>query len=295
MRRNRIVSEEDALDMIKDGMTISIGGHIVSAHPMVLIRGIIRRKIKNLTVITSAQGGPEIGLMIAAGCIKKVITPGVHAEDLAPIDPVFRFAAQKGEIEVWETDEGIHYCMLRAAAQRLPYLPWHGGVGTSIPEVNPHLKIIKDPFHGKPLIAVPAVKPDVAILHAAYADAYGNVQHLHGWGDRAHYRAADKTIVQVEKIVPNEEIRKEPAKTSMLGVDAIVRAPFGAHPMASPGFYLEDREFIKEYVSIATKAYKTGDKKLLGEYLEKYFYKPKDHIEYLEKVGIKRLLSLYEF
>jgi len=295
VRKERIVNEEQAIGMIEDGMTIAIGGHVNSAHPMALIRGIIRRKIKNLTVISSAQGGPEIGMMIGAGCIKTLITPGVHAEYLSPIDPFFRFSAQKGEIDLWETDEGIHYCMLRAAAQGLPFLPWHGGIGTSIPELNPHLKIIKDPFHGKPLLAVPAVKPDVAILHAAYADSYGNVQHIHGWGDRAHHRAAGKTIVQVEKIIPNEEIRKNPAMTSILGAEAIVRTPFGAHPMASPGFYLEDKEHIKEYVAVANKACKADDKNVFVDYLKKYIYEPKDNIDYLERVGIRRLLSLYEF
>ena len=295
MRRNRILNEEEALDMIHDGMTIAIGGHLNSAHPMVLIRGIIRRKIKGLTVISSAQGGPEIGLLIGARCIRRLITPGVHAESLAPVEPFFRFAAQNGEIEIWESEEGIHYCMLRAAAQKLPFLPWHGGVGTSIPEVNPHLKMIKDPFHGKPLIAVPAVKPDVAILHAARADAYGNVQHIHGWGDRAHHRAAEKTIVQVEKVVPNEEIRKNPAETSILDANAIVRAPFGAHPMASPGFYLEDQEHLKEYLSIANECSKEGDRSLFKEYLQKYIYGTRDNIEYLEIIGLRRLLSLYEF
>ncbi len=295
MRKSRVIDEESALDFIEDGMTISIGGHLNSAHPMLIIRGIIRRRIKDLTVITSAQGGPEIGFLIAAGCVKTLITSGVHAEGLAGIDPCFRFALQQGDIDIWEADEGIVYSMLRAAAQGLPFLPWHGGVGTSIPEVNPHLKEFKDPITGKPLLAVPAIAPDVAILHAAYSDAYGNVQHVHGWGDRAHYRAAKKTIVQVEKVISNEDVRRDPSKTSIIGADAIVRASFGAHPMASPEFYLEDQEFIRRYVATANSSFKNKGSSGLDDFIQEYFVKPENHYDYLEKIGIRQLLSLHEF
>ncbi|WP_430402428.1 CoA transferase subunit A [Hyphomonas sp.] len=295
MRKSRVLDEESALDLIQDGMTISIGGHLNSAHPMLLIRGIIRRGIKELTIVTSAQGGPETGFLIAAGCVKMLITSGVHAEGLAGIDPCFRFALQNGDIELWEADEGIVYAGLRAAAQGLPFSPWHGGVGTSIPELNSFLKQFDDPITGKPLLAVPAIRPDVAILHAAKSDEYGNVQHVHGWGDRAHYRAAKKTIVQVEKVVSNEEIRRDPSKTSIIGADAIVRAPFGAHPMASPEYYLEDQAFIKNYVSVANAAFKSGDPTGLDAFIDKYFVQPESHVDYLEKIGVRQLLSLHEF
>lgn len=295
MRKSRILAEDDALDLIEDGMTVSIGGHLNSAHPMVLIRGIIRRQIKDLTIVTSAQGGPEIGFLIAAGCVRKLITSGVHAESLAAIDPCYRFAAQNGEVEIWEADEGICYAGLRAAAQGLPFTTWHGGIGTSIPDLNPDLKVIEDPFSGKPILAVPAIKPDVAILHAACADAYGNVRHVHGWGDRAHYRAADKTIVQVEKIISNEDIRRDPSRTSIIGADAIVRAPYGAHPFASPDYYLEDREFIGEYVALANSSYKNGEMTKLKAFIGDKFASPKDHVEYLDGIGFRRLLSLQEY
>ena len=295
MRKSRILEEDDALDLIESGMTVSIGGHLNSAHPMLLIRGMIRRGLHDLTIVTSAQGGPEIGFLIAAGCVRKLITSGVHAESLAAIDPCYRYAAQNGDVEIWEADEGICYAGLRAAAQGLPFTVWHGGVGTSIPDLNPDLKVIEDPFTGKPILAVPAIKPDIAILHAACADEYGNVQHIHGWGDRAHYRAADKTIVQVEKIVANEDIRRDPSRTSIIGADAIVRAPFGAHPFASPGHYLEDREFIGEYVSTASQAHKTGEMAPLDTFVKERFASPGNHVEYLENIGLRRLLSLHEY
>ena len=79
------------------------------------------------------------------------------------------------------------------------------------------------------------------MIHAGAADPYGNVQHVGtGFGDRSHHRAADKTIVTVDKVIPNEEVRANPYRTSIAGVDAVVRAPYGSHPFASPGHYLED-------------------------------------------------------
>ena len=169
---------------------------------------------------------------------------------------------------------------------------WRGGVGTSLPEVNPDLKVFKDPIAGETLIAVPPIKPDVAILHAATADAYGNVQHLGGlgWLDLFMHRAADRTIVSAERIVPNEQIRADPWKTTIAEADAIVRAPFGAHPFHAQGHYVIDREHLREYNQAAS-----DDAAALSAYLDDYCRNPATHADYLERVGIKRLLALYEY
>jgi len=295
-RKHVIIDEKEAASYIKDGMTIAIGGFINSSHPMAIVRQVIRNGVKNLTVIGAASGGLDLDLMIGAGCIRKLVTTYVAGEYLCPIGPFFRVAAERGEIEVFECDEGMFYCILRAAAQKLPFHPWKAGIGTSYPEVNPEIKVFKDPIKGEPLLAIPAIKPEVAIIHAAHADPYGNVQHIGtGFGDRSMWRAADKTIVTVEKIVPNEEIRKNPLATSLHAVDAVVRAPYGSHPYASPGYYVEDAEHIREYVDAANTYAKKGDRGPFERYLQKYIYGPETHADYLEVVGVKRLISLYEY
>lgn len=295
-RRKVIIDEKEAAGWIKDGMSIIIGGFITSSHPMAIIRQIIKNGIKNLTVIGSASSGLDVDLLIGAGCVKKLISPYVAGEVIAPIGPFFRVAAERGEIEVWEIDESMYYCGLRAAAHLLPFMPWRGCVGTCFPEVNPNIKVFKDPIKGETLLAVPAIEPDIAILHAAYADPYGNVCHIGtGFGDRAQHLAADKTIVQVEKIVPNEEIRKDPGKTSIVGADAIVRAPYGAHPYSSPGFYIEDQRHLREYVDAANIWAKDGDRGPFQQYLERYVLSVNDHLEYLERIGVKQLFSLCEY
>jgi len=295
-RHKRIMELDDVLAEVKDGMTIGIGGFINSSHPMLVVRGLIRRGVKNLTVVGPASSGLEIDLLIAAGCARKVIAPYVGGEALAPIGPAFRAAAEKGKVEVFELDEAMYYAALRAAAQRVPFNPWRSGVGTSFPDMNPAIKVFKDPVNGETLLAIPAVNIDIAFLHAAMSDAYGNVQYIgHGYGDRAIYAAADRTYVQVEQVVSNEEIRRDPLKTAIPGADGIIRARFGAHPYSSPGHYTEDQAHIKHYVTAATAWAKTGDYAPLKAYIDEFITGPRDHVEYLERIGVRRLLELNEY
>lgn len=288
-RRQRIIDEETAASWIQSGMTIAVG----QPTPMALLRSIIRRGIKDLTVV---DAGFSLDLLIAAGCVRKVVSYYAGGGFGNPVTPAFRHAAEKGEVEVWECEEGILCSGLQAAAQSLPFLPWRGGVGTSIPEVNRDLKVFKDPISGETLIAVPPIKPDVAILHAAHADMYGNVQHIGGpgWIDLFMYRAADRTIVQVEKIISNEEVRADGWKTTIPAADAIVRAPYGAHPFYSRGYYVQDSDHLRAYNDAANSAAR-GDRKSLDTYLDHYCRRPATLGDYLERIGIKRLLALHEY
>jgi glutaconate CoA-transferase subunit A len=289
-RRSHVLDEIEAGRWIEDGMTVAVG----APAPMALVRQLIRRGVRGLTVIDS---GPSLDMLIAAGCVRKVISYYAGGGFEIPVLPSFRRAVERGEVEVWECEEGILCAGLQAAAQALPFLPWRGGVGTSLPEVNPDLKLMKDPIRGETLIAVPALEPDVAILHAASADAYGNVQHLGGpgWLDLYLHRAANRTIVQVERVVANEDIRREPWATTIAAADAIVRAPWGAHPFYSRGFYVQDKEHLRGYIDAANAAARGEDGAALEEYLKRYCREPVTHADYLERIGIRRLLSLNEY
>lgn len=295
-RQSKIVDLAAAVAHVADGMTVAIGGFINSSHPMMVVRELIRRRFRNLTVVGAASSGLEVDLLIAAGVAKKVVAPYVGAEGLAAIGPAFRAAAERGLIDVFELDEAMFYAGLRAAAQRVPFNPWRSGVGTSFPEINPAIKVFQDPCNGETLLAIPAIDIDVAFLHAAASDAYGNVQYIgHAYGDRAIYAAADLTFVQVEQIVSNEEIRRDPLRTVIPGADGIIRARFGSHPYASPGYYTEDREHIKEYVRAASTWAKDDDRGPLEAYLARYVMEPEDGMAYLDRVGLRKLLSLDEY
>ena len=288
-RRERIIDEEAAAAWIEDGMTVAIG----EPAPMALVRQIVRRGVRNLAVVAS---GFALDMLIAAGCVRKTVSYYAGGGPGIPVLPSFRRAAERGEVEVWECEEGILCAGLQAAAQMLPFMPWRGGVGTSLPEVNPDLKLFRDPIRGEELIAVPPIKPDLTLLHAAAADAYGNVRHLGGpgWLDLFQYRAADRTIVQVEQVVSNEEIRADPWATTIAAADAIVRARFGAHPFYSRGFYITDGPHLHAYLQAAEKA-AGGDRAALEQYLDRHCRKPEGLAEYLETIGMKRLLELHEY
>ena len=288
-RTSHVIDEVEAASRIEDGMTVAIG----SPTPMALVHQIIRRGLKDLTVV---DVGLSLDMLIAAGCVRKVVSYYAGGGFGVPVAPAFRRAAERGEIEVWECEEGILTAGLQAAAQGLPFLPWRGGVGTSLPEVNPDLKVFTDPIRGETLLAVPPIKPDVTLLHAAVSDAYGNVQHVGGpgWIDLFMQRAADQTIVQVEKVVANEDIRKDPWATTIAGADAIVRVPYGAHPFYSRGYYVQDNAHLKDYLDASTAAAK-GDPAALAAYFARYCREPATHADYLEQIGIRRLLELHEY
>lgn len=269
-------------------MTIAVG----DPAPMATVRQLVRRRVRDLTVVGS---GLALDILIAGGCVAKTMAYYAGMAGVA-IAPAFRAAAEAGEIEVWECEEGVLTAGLRAGAQGLPFLPWRGGVGTSLPEVNPDLKVIEDPIEGQTLLAVPAIEPQVALLHAAESDPYGNVRHVGGpgWLDLFLYRAADRTVVQVERIVPNTQVRADPGATTIAGVDAVVRAPFGAHPFYSRGYYVQDEEATSAYLTAARAAVDVGRVALDG-WLRQTCFEPETHGDYLELVGVKRLLALHEY
>lgn len=290
-RRDSVLAELDVVSAVTSGSTVAIGGLGTSSHPMALIRELLRRGVDDLVVVAGPAAGLDADLLIAAGAVREIVCSYIGAEHVAPIGPAFRRAAQEGSIVVREVDEGIYVQALRAAAQMVPFLTWRGGMGTDIPALNPHVKVVDDPFGTGPVLAVEALPVDVALLHVDRGDAYGNVQPVGtGYTDRLHSQAAARTIVQVEQTISNEEVRRTPWYTALPDVDHVVRAPFGSHPYASPGRYVEDVPHLQEYVAAA----KAGGA-AMDEYLDRYVRSCADHFEYLDRIGLRRLFDLAEF
>jgi glutaconate CoA-transferase subunit A len=286
------MAEEDAAGLIKNGDVIIVGGFGTVNHPMPIIRALVRRKLKDLTVIGAATAGLEIDLLIGAGCVRKVIAPYIGAELHAPIGHCFRRAAETGDVQVYETTEYLLYSQLEAAARGLGFMPWRGGVGTSIPELNADYVPFNDPINGEPYLAVPALHADWAILHVGQADVFGNGQHGGArFGDRLLSRAAERVMLTAERIVPNSEVRKNPWATSVAYADVVIEAPYGAHPFASHGFYVEDEEAIAEYVA-ASVAYRNAEMRTWNAYLEQRVTGPADHRAYLAALSPDRLAGL---
>jgi glutaconate CoA-transferase subunit A len=295
-RRSVVGHERLSVEKLSDGMVIGIGGFINAGHPMAIVREIIRQDLKDLTVVGAASSGLELDMLVAAGTTRKVVAPYVGAEGLAAIGPAFRHAVEQELLEVWEVDEAHYYAGLRAAAQGLPFNPWRAGVGTSYPEINPDLIEFTDPVNGERLLAIPAIDLDVAILHAAASDAYGNVQHNGtAYGDRALVAAADYSVVSVEQLVSNQQIKATPSATTVAGADEVIRLPFGAHPFGSDGYYRVDEDHLQEYISAARSWAKSDSRDQLDDYFGRYIRETNDHIEYLEAVGMQSLFNLSEY
>lgn len=284
-RRSVVASLDDALAGIEDGAVIGVGGAVTAAHPMALVRGLARRGIRDARIV-APTGGIDVDLLIAAGCVASVTGCYVGVEGLAGVAPVFRAAVQAGTVQMIDLDEAHCVMGLRAAGHKLPFLPWRGGVGTSFPQLNPTLIPFSDPVAGQPLLAVPAIELDVALIYAEQADMYGNVQvvgtpHM----DELLGNAATRVIVQVERIVSTETIRAHPERTMYWRDTTVVRAPFGTHPYSN-GWLTADETHLREFLAAARE----GEAGLDG-YLDRYV-RSADHDGYLEAIGIRRLTSL---
>lgn len=296
--RRSVVRIADAVigEVVQDGMTIALGGFHTGSRAMALVRSVVRARRRNLTLIGSPSA-LDADLLIATGCVSRVMLPYVGVEGMYATAPFFRRAAESGTLDVCEVDEGIVLTMFKAARQGLDFLPWKGGVGTSLPEMNPQLKVIEDPFTGKPVLAVPAVHADVALIHAAQADPCGNVQHLgNAFGDNLMASAAAACIVQVERLVPVAVTRQQPDRTTIPAhmVTAVVPCPYGGHPFYSQRHYVMDRGHVRMYVKAAEAMLNGGDPAPWNSYLERFVYGPADHSAYLEAVGMQNLIALHE-
>ncbi len=292
-RREVVRSAAEVVEQIQDGQTVAIGGFVTANHPMPLVRELIRQDKQNLTIVGSATAGLEIDLLVGAGVVGTLVAPYCGAELYSPLGHCFRRAVETGEITLKETSEYILYAGLQARAMGQEFFAWRGGIGSSIPELNPDLVVFDSPLgDGKQYLAVPALHVDWAFLHLGWADSYGNGQHPGArFGDRIMARAADRVALTVEQIVPNEKIRANPLMTSVPYADAVVLAPGGSHPYSSHAFYAEDGEHISAYVK-ATSGVRKGDRSGLEDYLRNWVREPADHEAYLAIVGAERMRAL---
>jgi glutaconate CoA-transferase subunit A len=294
-RRERLTSVTEAAALVQDGAVVGLSGFSYQNPPMALVREIIRRRVRDLTIVSGPTSGIETDLLIGAGCVRRVVTAGVAFEKVIPIGPAFRRAAEAGTIEVWECDECIWHLALKAAAWGMPHILWRGGVGTSLPELNRDLREVE--VDGRLYLKVPPVRPDVVFLHAAEADPFGNVRLAReaylgrAFAERALALACRGPIVATcERIVPNDDTVEDPGRTIVRGA-LVLELPHGSHPGGTSGRLIPDLEHYREYAA-AGEAARKGEPEAYQRYLERYVYGPDDHDDYLKTVGAPRLQAL---
>ena len=239
---------------LHDGMVLGIGGWATRRKPMALVRAIVRAGLKDLTLV-APYGGPDVGMLVAAGAVKKLVFAFCSLDHI-PIEPHFKAARQAG-LKVWELDEGMAHWALRAGAMRLPFLPTRVGLGTDIARQEGFATITSPFVDAEELLAVPALRLDAALLHVHRSDERGNTLVLSPdlFFDDLIARAADAVYVTCEQLVPTAELnmvanaRYNPFERSV--VTGVALAPFGAHPTSAAPDYALDLAHLKIYAAAA--------------------------------------------
>lgn len=258
--KGSVMSADEVVAELRDGMTVGIGGWGSRRKPMALVRAICRAGLRDLTVVSF--GGPDVGLLIASGCVRRVVT-GFVSLDSIPLEPHFRAARQNGTVELTEFDEGMLYWGLLAAANRLPFLPIRAGLGSDVMTINPEIKTIRSPYgDGTELVAMPALTLDAALVHLNRADSRGNARYLgpDPYFDDLFCLAAERRFVSCERIVSTAElIGSGPPQGLLLNrmmVDGVVETPHGAHFTSCVPDYDRDEAFQREYATADWTAFK---------------------------------------
>lgn len=250
---SKLRSLGEALDGLADGMTLGLGGWIFTSQPMALVREVVRRRVRDLHLVPS-PGSMAPDLLIGVGCVRRVSNVFISFEQHG-LAPHFRRAAEKGAVEVLELDGPGLAGGLRAGACDLPWMPIPD-LGTDLPKVNPRTYQPLPNDGGRPLLKVPAIKPDLVLLHGQRGDEQGNIIYQGAsFFDLLLAQAARRVVVSVDRLVSNAEIRRDSrlVKIPSAFVHAVVEAPGGALPMASAGEYDADDAAIIAYVKAAAK------------------------------------------
>jgi glutaconate CoA-transferase subunit A len=254
--RDKRMSIDEVVASLDSGMTIGIGGWGPRRKPMALVRAILRSDLTDLHVVS--WGGADVGLLARAGKIRR-LTYAFVSLDTVPLEPNFQRARQDGTIpEVVELDEGMFQTGLRAAAQRLPFLPMRAGLGSDVLVNNPWIRTVVSPYDdGETLVAVPALELDVALVHLNRADRHGNATYLgpDPYFDDLFAMAAQRTYLSVEQVVDTAGLTVDaPVQRLLLSrmhVDGVVETPLGAHFTTCTPDYERDEAFQRAYVAAA--------------------------------------------
>ena len=288
MDKVRSLPEAIAID-VQDGMSIATGCGLESLIPFAASYEIIRQNKQNLTLI-----GPisdiQFDQLIGAGCVKKIIASWV-GNVAAGLGHNYRRAAEAGVPHAIEIEEHSNFTIglgLQAAAHGLPFLPTRTVKGSDFRK-DKQFSSVRCPFTDEELLAVRAIRPDLAILHVQRADKEGNA---HVWGNFGVMHeaalAARKVILTCEEIVDHDVILSDPNRNVIPGfvVSSVVHEPFGSHPSPAQGYLRRDNDFYFEY----HKA--TRSREGFEQWLQKWVLGVKDHRAFFDLLGKERMEKL---
>jgi glutaconate CoA-transferase, subunit A len=261
-------SIEDALTPIRDGIMLAVPREVAGV-PMEATRALIRRGVRNLRVVTLPTSSLQADLMIGAGCVAVLETSAVSLGEFGPA-PRFTAAVKSGSIRVKDATCPALHAAFQAAEKGIPFMPLRGIIGSDLLAHRPDWRVIDNPFAANdPIVVLPAICPDIALIHAPMADRAGNI-----WIGRqrelatmAH--AAARTVATVEKIVDSDLLDDETLAAGTLPgfyVEAIAVAPNGCWPLGLADHYGADLAHLGDYARLA--ASEDG----FARYLEHYVH-----------------------
>jgi acyl CoA:acetate/3-ketoacid CoA transferase alpha subunit len=281
-QNDKRMGEREAVSrFVREGDYIATDMYGMVRGPMSLVREVIRQGPGKLAV--AGQGGIEIDMLVASGLVERI--DGIYiGHEVFGLSNSYRRAAESGNVRITEWTNAALAWRLKAAAMGIPYIPARTMLGTDTFKMSA-AAAGECPFTGETLCLLPALQVDVGIIHVHRCDRYGNAQidGTSGLGGELA-RASRKVILSTEKVVPESAIRRHPERTVIPHylVDAVVEAPFGAHPGEMCYEYAMDRPRVEEYL----KAMETEGG--CQEYLDRYVLDVKSHEEYLELMGGKK-------
>jgi glutaconate CoA-transferase subunit A len=247
--RDKRVSLEEAIGSVPDGARLALGGNTLHRGPGAAVHELVRQGKRELEIVKTA-GAYDVDLLCGMGCAASVAVGFVGFETVFGMAPSYRRAVESGQVEAKE-----HACYtvisgLRAAIQGVPFMPIAGLTGSDVPGVR-DFRVVIDPYTGQSVIAIPALVPDVAIVHVHEADAQGNAR-ITGtrFEDVLMVQAARRVILTAERIVDGASFEVAPETVAIAGfmVDAVVDAPGGAWPFSCAGLYDYDGAYLAAYV-----------------------------------------------
>jgi glutaconate CoA-transferase subunit A len=283
--RDKRASLADAVSLVAAGAMVALGGGLSARLPMAMVRELVRQGRRGLHLVGSAHS-IDVDMLVAVGAVRRCEESYVGFEQDLGLAPSYRRAAEDATIEVAESCCATILAQLRASEMGLPFLPVRGVRGSDIARLHPEYAEITCPFTGETLVAVPALRPDVALLHAPSGDRYGNLHLEQPYVLDERFASASRMVVAtVDEICSPEEVAAAGVTVPGHLVAAVAEVPFGAHPTSCYPRYAYDRAHLSEYLSAAQSG--PDD---LGKYLATYVQGSEQ--DYREAVGAARLDAL---
>jgi glutaconate CoA-transferase subunit A len=287
--REKVTSLDEAAALVPDGAAVGIGGSTLSRTPTAMIWALIRAGRKDLFCarsITSNEGE----LLFASETSRHILTSWFSQGIVWGVSRIMRSYTESGRARFEEWSHMAVGLRFRAGAMGVPFLPMRSMMGSDVIGQLPDAKMMNCPFTGDKLVLVPALNPDVALIHVQRCDAYGNAQ-IDGlpFMDVDLAMAANRVILTTERIVSNDQIRRAPDQTKIpfMAVEAVVEAPFGSAPHECYGLYEPLFAHLDAYAAQIRRDPDEG----IRDYLDRYFYGPKSWAEYLDLLGLEELLD----